>query len=494
MIDKMVSGVLVIVTVVLLGILLYTTVFSGFASEQTVARHKYEQAYGNLLIRSILLSHDEESLLSYDSLLAQSLQELDEVIQANDRQVNVTERFAYMLDGTLGPDNYYMTVEPIRKGVAVSYVLDGSSTMDPKRETVDERLSDLNISLHQTFGENATVYVKIYLLTNDEGMCAQFTQGVACEILPETVLYPALESRGFDPPYPAPYYSYMSWAVTTHSADLQHMADSDWASGVAYASYAYQEDTYVRSLTNKHIIVVVADELTTTSKSDACFGLQDDIDYLFCSLCASACPWERAERIVNQTVEVLGRNGDLLIAFQSTVWDYTYNEELNDAYLTNYTCRFIDEPRCHVFNRNNDWDDLLNRGWNAVGDGEDDTPRPPANVNWCAQQACGGCDPPRNNGEQYGFHRNCDGNVSAHLEMLASVNSTGDPMLYPLTDATLMQLTDRVAEYLNEEVARFNFTLGVRDERRDRYVFKEDIPLVDGQEVKVTLWIYDTQG
>jgi hypothetical protein len=471
MIDKVFSIIITLGIVLIVSIFLYVSVFAGYTSEQTMARQQYEEDYGELMMHSVLLSHENTSALTYEALLARSLKELNTTVLVNGQEIDVRERYADTFDALMGEDNYYFQVRPVMKGVAVTYILDGSPTMQAKRERIDRNLPDLIAQLRQLLGPQAHISIHLYILDGPDGQphCQEFApqQGMQCEDIVGDTFYQELMLKGFRPPSPAPYRSYTEWIYSSHTATANEFSTSDWAAATAYASYRYQ-DTDELINTNKHIIVVVADELASTSKADSCFGLNGITNLAFCQICNATCPVNRSFAVVNQTRQVLEANQDLFIGFTAFDCDYNYNTRLNDIGLTNYTCHYIDDP-----NACNGVNDVLGQN-------------PPANANWCEQQACGGCTRSNPWTGKYCFHSNCHQAIQEHLTILA--DATGGRVV-PLNNLDV--LTDVVVDHFQNSLNAFNFSVGVRNESRDRYVVEQPLTLASGDRLTLSFWIYD---
>jgi hypothetical protein len=474
MIDKVFSIVLTIIIVLLLSIFLYTSVFTGYTSEQTVARQQYERDYGDLMMHSFLISHENESGLTYEALLARSLKELDTTVTVEGKRVNVTQRYAETFDELMGEDNYYFEVRPVVKGAVVTYILDGSETMQEKRERINQDIPGLMQRLKALLGPDAYIAFHLYILDGPDGVphCSEFAPqpGMDCTDLAGDQFYQELMLKGFSPPYPAPYRSYTEWMYSTHQATAGEMSTSDWASATAYASYRYKESDE-SLVSNKHIIVVVADELTATSKADTCFALEGLENLAFCEICNATCPVDRAYRVINQTKAVLERNQDLFIGFTAFDCDYAYKPSMTTIGLTEYTCQYIDRP-------------------DACTNVDDDAGmHPPANAIWCEQQSCGGCAKPSPAPAwdgKYCFHRNCDGNITTHLQELADVTNG---QVAPLNDLDL--LTDVVFDYFQNSLNSFNFTVGIKNETLERYVVEQPLTLATGDRLTLSFWVYE---
>jgi hypothetical protein len=481
MIDKVFSMVVTIVVVLALGVVLFVTVFSGFSSTQTLARQTYEQEYGSLLIDSLFLSHENQSDLPYEALLALSLQEVETVVTVQGQDIDVEQEFSQALDELLGQGNYYFTVEPQVKGVSVSYILDGSQTMADKRQAVNAELPDLVQDLRGLFGEEAAVYSHVYILqgAGTTGSCNDFTfnrADITCDNIRGEDVYAFLEYKGYAPPVPAPYRTYREWIYSEHAATVSHMFESDWASASAYASYKYQDSGEEKLLTSKHVVVVVADEMASNSKADACHGLRKPMDTYVCFLCDATCPTNRSFRLVNQTKEILVDNNDLFFGFHSLRCDYNYDSSVNDQMLTRYTCRFTDAGCGGIL----DLEDPENSGR------ENPTAEEWGVESFCLENACGGCVPPSPPTGKYCYHSNCNQYIISNLTLLAE--ATGGRAV-DLSD--LQQLTDEVFQYFEGQTHAFDFTIGVLDETRDRYVVERRLTLSNGKRITLRFWIYD---
>lgn len=518
MIDKILSPLILIVTVAFLGIIMYVSVFSGIESGATLNRQRYEQEHGALLIRSVMMAQENESGSTYEALLVRALREVNTTVIVDGKTIDVEEEYAEALDALLGSGNYYLEIRPLLQGVTVSYVLDGSDTMKAKRDTINASLPGLIDSLREIFGENATVNTHVYILKqfDAETHCGEFytpsgpNVKATCEDIGGSSLYRFLQSRGLSPPAPPPLRTYGEWTAASHIASVYDFSQSDWASGVMYASIKHNEDLDATMTTNKHIIVTVADELSTSSKADECFGIKPypppepswvaGNDLLFCYLCNDDCPANRSFSIVNQSARILSENNDLFIGFTSFPCDYQYDHALDGFGVTNYSCKYLDDDvaACDQYRSSVGGGGGIIRipirgGGRGGGGAQSLTIHPPADANWCLQDSCGACtpapnDPNPSDPSNYCFHRNCDDIIRSHLLNVST--ATGGSVL-PLTD--LSQLTGVVETYFQGLVDAFDFKIGQRDPARDRYAVTKDIAFPGGDRVRVTLWIYDTE-
>jgi hypothetical protein len=489
MIDKIVSPVILIITVIFFSIILYTTVFSGIESDATINREQYGQEYGNLLSQSLFAAQENDSGMTYEILLIRALREIRTTINVGGREIDVKQKYTDAFDQLVGPGNYYLEVKPLLQGVAVSYILDGSPTMLEKRATVNASLPDLITSLRQIFGPNASVVIHLYILKQsaDQSLCGGFyhTSAITCEDIGGDMMYSFLRARGISAPAPAPYRTFAEWMVGAHIATSYSISQTDWASGAMYASIRHTEDELERLRTNKHVIVTAADELTTTSKADECFGIMNvppepiALSYnnlLFCQVCNATCPYNRTQRIINATALLLQQNEDLYMGFYSFPCDYT-SSNLNNYGVTNYSCHYLDNKSvCALFS---------SYSW-PKRDSKNNIIYPTTNANLCEQNACSGCKPSGLNNGEYCFHRNCDELNLQQMQQLA--NATGGQVLN-LDD--LSMLTTSVKDYFQNMTTNFNFTIGVKDTTRDRYAIDKDITFPTGERIHLTLWLYD---
>lgn len=513
MVDRIVASVMVFFVVVFLSIFLYTTVFSGMISSQNVERQKYETEYNTLLLDSLLQTREEVSGMTYERLLVEAIKALDTNISINGEDIDVEQKFAQILDELLGANNYYLAITPATLGVSVSYVLDGSPTMAGPRTAVQEPLLQLIQDLRSPdlFGADAALYFHIYVLASDDSFCTYYTDEmpaeyasiVSCEVIGGEPFYAALSSMQYNPPfappYPAPFASYEQWLSSNHFAPTTFFSDSDWASGVAYASLKYKTSPVERASTNGHVIITVADEMTTGSKADECFVFAEDKphDVSICLLCDNACPEARADRIITQATNILTVNNDLFIGFHvfptgGQTCDFTYNDAAyyNTA-ISEYICQFTSSPACEG------WQDCepstIPPPTNICINNPDlpgcecyTVTASPANTHWCEEPLCGGCAENTPANGQYCFHQDCNALVTEDLTQLAS--ATGGQTLY-LADQG--QLLDVIREFYTEQIASFNFEIGVINASRDRYVIQDEILLALDKPIKVNFWVYE---
>ena len=478
MIDKIFSMVLTIVIVLVLGIVLYTTVFSGQASAQARARLTYEQEYTDLMIKSMLNSHEQDTGYTYESLIALSLQELQTVVEIKGQQVDVEQEFITILDSLVGQNNYYLEIKPQVKGVSITYILDGSPTMADKREEVNSELPTLEERLAELF-KDAEIITRVYVLSSESNSngCADFSTGIECQDLDGEEMYGFLSLRGYSPPIPKPYLSYSEWLASSHAASTTFMSESDWASATAYASFKYIESEEPM-VTNKHVIVVVADELASSSKADVCLSIPRDQwgnDELFiCSLCDNNCPFNRSSPLVAQAKEVLEENDDLFLGFYSLPCAYDYQESLGSIRKTPFVCRYLPIGSCSDAR---DPRAAASKGW--IND--------PAGVNWCNQATCGGCTRPTSfDGTHYCYHSACN---QAIIQNLTALSAASGGSTHDLTD--LDQLTEEVYQYFSDQSANYEFAIGTKDDTRDRFVVEHPFTLSNGRTIMITFWIYD---
>jgi len=513
MIDKVVSIVLVFIVVLLGGALLYAAVFRSASSEQQLGRQGYEQLYSRTLFQAVLDTNEQATGMTYDSLLAAAIVQLNTTVKTDAGAVDVEQAFRTALDNVLGPDNYYIQVDPALFGVSVSYVLDSTDTLQEERLVIKNSLPDTTRDLKALLGENASVAVHVYMLGADG--CRNFSKGlnVPCEDLPTETLYGSLFAHGLSPPIFKGYSSFSEWAgaqrnrtplqqptagqprSTSHYAMQSFLSDSDWASGVVYASYRYKEDPLLaveRASSNLHIIIVPADELSSSSKADDCFLKEKSYEWTACAICDNTCPVNRSLALVTQANAVVRKNKDYVIGIYAFNCDYKYNPRLNDMTTNKYTCGFSDSSEACCLQRS-----------------EEPARKPPASCYvgddppvlreypWCEQAKCDGCTVPsaaelppttascRDTNTCRCFHKACAQLIPDHMRVM--VNGTGQFM--ELQEVN--QLATIIQSHVNGLVQGFKFEIGTRNETRQRYVTEEKVMLSNGQAVRVELWVYE---
>jgi hypothetical protein len=482
MIDKILSIVLILVVLLVGGLLLFNGVFSGTSSEQQLKRQSYEQLYSQTLFRAVLDTNEQSTGATYDSLLSAAVNRLNTTIRIGDKELDVRAAFSSTFDSLLGTGNYYLRVQPALRGVAVSYVLDGSPSLAEQRRVIRDSLTNTFADLHQLLGGNASIYITIYVLGKTGCDEFQNVPDITCSQLRYDELYSALIRHSLSPAVVAGFASYSRWAASQHFADPSFLADSDWASGVAYASFRFKEDpdlAFQRATTNLHVIVPLADELSSSSKADTCFTKANATDWQFCALCDNTCPVSRSETLARQANAVVRENGDYVIGVYTVDCTYDYNESINGFTTNEYICSFADSPKPTGCNP------LINGFYG------------PGNINWCQQNACGGCKPPIPNIDYVPFYANCPGTgcycfhkaCKAALEQHMGILANGTGQVLALTNLDLLKTI--IQNHVTSLVTSFNFEIGVKNETRQRYIASDHVTLANGQEIKVELWVYE---
>lgn len=515
MVDRIVASVMVIFVVMFLSIFLYTTIFSGIISSQSVELRTYETDYNKLLLESILISQEGTTGMTYERMLVEAIKALSTNILFNGQEISVEDEFSSVLDELLGPDKYYLTITPATLGVSVSYVLDGSPTMSGPREEVQAPLLQLiqDLQSEDLFGEDASLYFHIYILSTNESYCdyynndmpAEYDDIVSCETIGGEPFYASLSTMQYDPaylpPYPEPFASYEQWLSSDHYSPTTFFSDSDWASGIAYASLKYRADPIERTSTNGHVVITVVDEMTTGSKGDECFVISeaDPFDVSICLLCDNTCPEERSERLINQSADILEAGNDLFIGFHvfptgGEVCNFNYN---NDAYydtaISEYICQFTSAEIC------DSWSDCVpsvdppenpdvwcTRSNPPPGCECYNYVSPPADTHWCREPLCGGCTNSTPLSEDYCFHQDCNTFITEDLNQIASV--TGGQTLYLADQA---QLLDVIRTFYTDQIANFDFEIGTLNRSRERYVVEEEILLALDKPIEISFWVYE---
>ena len=109
---------------------------------------------------------------------------------------------------------------------------------------------------------------------------------------------------------------------------------------------------------------------------------------------------------------------------------------------------------------------------------------------WCSQPLCGGCDSTINAQDptkaEVCLYTRCENALFEQMTMLAqatrgSVISVHSPEEIP----------SRIIDSFEQVIQEFNFTIGERDETRDRFVYQKIVPLPNGFLTQVTVWAYN---
>jgi hypothetical protein len=369
------------------------------------------------------------------------------------------------LDLMFGAGDYYLTVKPVVKGVNLVFVLDSSPSVAAERDVIAANLASLQRQIQERIRVtgNELVTTQIFILPSSNAQCDPFEAlglpNTQCEQLTEYSLYTRLRAQGWQlPSFGAG--SHEAWLGGEHYASTSAFAASDWAAGSALASVRYREDAYLQYSTNINLIFPLSDELSTTSKADACFAKGRISEWYVCQLCDGACPAARALNATEQAASVVAGSGSVVFPIYSANCDYAY------------------EPGANQFSRS---DSAYVRSFLDNGQPLGDYPQD----SWCAQQVCGGCNVDASGGVC--FHDNCQQTLLQHMELLA--NRTGGRVFNINAPE---EIPDNVLDAFEYLTTAYRFEIGWQDEHRDRFVYEKIVTLPNGRLGRIVLWIYTT--
>lgn len=401
---------------------------------------------------TILRSTEGTSQLSVEELLGISIATVKPVVVTGNASVNLTKELQTRLDTLFGPNNTYLLVTPVPRGVNLQFVIDTSSSVSAERNTIATNLEMIQQELltRITRTGREQVHTQIYLLpSSDQTLCQQFDDlalpFTSCTILSEYMMYNDLN-------WTRPSFGmkdYYTWEAMNHRAVDRDFAESDWAAGTAYAALEYDNNPYLKKATSINLIFPLSDELSTSSKRDLCFNQATLVDFAICSLCDEQCPVIRSELSVNQSVAALRATGSIASPIYSVNCDFAQNPGYNSFPSTSYSSQFR----------------------STSGD-------------WCGQNSCTACTTGTVPGS-YCFHSACSTALRTQMQDLAT--RTGG-RLFNINSPS--EIPSQVVGMFDSLVQQYNVTVGVKNLSRDRFVYNEIISLPNGELGRVTLWVY----
>ncbi|MDD9954020.1 MAG: hypothetical protein OXR66_06810 [Candidatus Woesearchaeota archaeon] len=460
--DSIINIILVVSVVVVLGIIVATTVTRSTVNDLQQDKNVFLQERTDIAVDAVLGSTVPAAGYDLAELIGISMFTLKTDVALGSTTVDVVAETRLRMDRVFGNGNYYMTLKPIVKGVNLMFVLDSSPSVAAERATIAtnlETLQDTITGLIQRTGEEKVTTQIFMLPTQESSECILF-DGLAlpdttCEQLTEETLYSMLLPLGWELPGFAPGQTYATWLSHNFYADSSHFAVSDWAAGTATAALRYQRDAYLQNTVNVNLIFPLSDELATTSIADACFNRGDGQEFFICHICHGDCPVDRSAAAVQQALAHL--QGSSVFPIYSFNCDFDYRDGYNQ--LSGVTSSYIQ--------------DFSDTG----------APFAPGET-WCHQNACPGCSV---QGGDFCFHDNCQAKLQEHMQLLA--DGSGD--VINVNDAT--EIPQRIETAFERATASYDFHLGFKDDKRDRFVFEKIIPLPNGALGEVVLWVYNEQ-
>ncbi len=466
--DSIVNSVILIVVVLALAVIVTTAVLQNMRFGSELESNAFLEEQTNIAVDSFLASTIEGK--SFQSLLGEAMLNLQVNLSVNDTEINLINKSEERLDLMFGKEKYFFNLQPVLKGVNLMFVFDVSPSTEVEIEVIKNNLESIQQEIQdfirsQGVGDEE-VSTQVFMLPGEPGRCKVINElnlpNTECFALTSQLLYERLQENDWLLP-DFGKGNYETWKSSRHFASRDTFAQSDWAAGTAYAALFFENDPFLQSQANINFIFPISDELSTSSKANECFNREGISEFIVCQICDNACPGsarERSEEMVNQTITIMNN-----LETTSRVFP-----------IFSVECNFQYEPGYNQFSFSE------NSYFATFMDGSPFSSDEAPEVTWCSQESCTACERQGNN---FCFQNKCWSFLEEQMTQLAE-NSEGNIINVNDVSTIPAQLLDS----FNQTINSFNFTVGVRDESRERFVHEKIIQLPNGFLNKITLWIY----
>ena len=473
------DNIIAMVIIVFVAIIIFTLTTHQLAKNEatTIEQQQSQQAtdYQATLINTFLALNQPGTQKTFALAIGDYINSGEHNSLAD--QQTLEDGMAKALNGLIGQHGYYFKVEPTFTNLTLSFVIDTSESLSDERaelaDKLDELLGEVLADLKdQGWSEDTVISARIYLLGTD--LCDEFKDVQAtCKVLDFNDLYQ--EGITPIPPPSFAYTSYAAWQAHDPQAKIIDFLRSDWMAGMSYAVLDHESQQYGKRL---HIIIPLADELSTGSDSDACYGISATdtaaaVDYNFCAHCDNTCPIDRSNRSMSDFLQFVddAQMNTVIIPIVSFDCSYPYpKEKLNDfytgsTYLENYlpaSCLDTTITACAGA------DALLC----------DDSLFPSCTGCSCSST---GCDE-----HNLCLHPNCVNAVKDQMDFLAK--KTGG---YLIDIQNLPELKDILKSSISNAIKKKSLEVGELDNTRTRSGYERDLVLPNKKEATISLLVYD---
>lgn len=471
--DSILNSVVLIVIVLALAVIVTTITLQNMRFGGELESNAFLEEQTNIAIDSFLVS--TVSGESIRSLLGRAMLDLRINLSVNETTINLINESEKRLDIMFGKDNYYFELTPVIKGVNLMFVFDISASTESEIEVIKDNLELIQEEIQEFVRSQGTgdedVSIQIFMLPGPPGRCQSINSlnlpNTECFPLASEIMYDELLEKGWTfPDFGSG--SYENWQRLTHYATRDSFAQSDWAAGTAYAALFFENDPFLQNQANINFIFPMSDELTTSSKADECFNLETISEFIVCQLCEDGCTQgssanTRSQMMIDQTAIILDS-----LETTSRVFPI-FSVECNFRYEAGYNqFSFSENPYI-----------------NSFIDGAAFSSAEAPEVTWCSQDSCSACEQQESDMDSFCFQNECWATLQNHMAQLAQ-GSDGE--IINVNDVST--IPTQILDSFSETVDAFNFTVGVRDESRERFVHEKIIRLPNGFLNKITLWVY----
>lgn len=466
--------------VLLIGVVLAVTLIITLETSENVTvdlafkQQSFLQEKHQVGLNTVFSLTEPETGQTFDRLVGRSLSNRREVIPVGQNQFNVTQELRTRFNLIFGEGNWHYRVTPRVSTIAVAFVIDGTSSVDPQREVLEQEIETIitrtNYAAREVF-EDVTISYYMFISSEDTSKCAVFnTIGVQgfeeCFTVTPQQMYAQV--------YPSPEFAIADVGNLMYDSTVAY--EADWLGALVWGARHITESSPDPSGTVA-LFFPITDEMTTGSVPDECYetNLGDAAsasdaraNAIMCGFCHGNCPTRSLTQL--QAAQTI----------------------LNDLYTTLVppVIRSIFIEECDVF-YSTIWNEIVTgTPRTAYVDDRFGTQRPAQGQTWCDLSGCPGCQTNPDNSQYICFRSVCWDDTRDQLRALNDM--FGEHDIITLTD--YQALPGIVMDTVEDEIQRQVREDGVLDLTRNRFAVRYDL-FVPGQEIiPFTLWVYEERG
>ncbi len=464
--DDIIVSVIIVIFIILIGVFVLNKTVNR---EQTTVSDAYQDSLRDthsIAFDAVLHLKEEITKKPFEILLGDYMASGRMIFPTPNGTVNLRTAIRKRFDVVYGPGNYYLKLSPKITDVHISFVFDGSPSMNDERIELSQRVNPLIKEVDKIFNETgAKTHLHVYILTPKEQIaaCKDFPIDVDCKAVSFNGLYSSkrveLSIPGFG------YTNFTTWKSSNPFMKEFQFAQADWVAGTQYAA-----DKYLDLLTKApdqqsiHIIIPVTDQLSTGSIPNSCYNISNNLgaerafsDNTVCALCDETCPVHRSDENLVNVEDFMNKTGMFVIPVFSFSCSFTYNPSWNtDVKSTPYTSTFGSFPL-------------------------------PPGDSICNLAACMTACTAKPQLDQYCFRTQCHNSVRAQMQSFAT--SKNPDAVIDISDSS--KLTSSVIQQIQNAYDEMQFEIGVLDNNRTRYVVDRTLLLPDGTRTNITVRVYE---
>ena len=466
LLEDIVSMIIVVFVLLIVGSMIAGTLFTERASNLENEQTRYLEDYYATSVNNFVNYRESNTGLPVHVLIGNYISRGEErVVSLDGDIINIEEELDDVLREFYGENNYYMTVRQDYVDTTLSFVIDGSDSVRIEREIIGEEIGNILEFVSTMFGDaEAEVTGKVYILEgiDDKDLCDDFpTDIVSCERITHSGLYGDSDDvLEMIPDFGEPQNT--------------HYLQSDWISGSLLAEKNFREDLEGSGVQEEvHIMIPVFDQVSSSSVPDVCFD-ESNPDYTICRLCHE----EEGE-----DCSAVERNAENLVNVTNFINERTPNSVVMPVF--SFDCNFQDFFVWKQYSPGEDYEQYMS-GVEGLA----------ADESLCSLDSCGACDldgdlspVPEEDEDMYSnvcFRSSCQQDIEDQMQYIAS--NTGG-LSVSIDDRE--DITDIIAETIEDVFDERRIEFGVQDPDRTRYVFERTIVLPSLGDTQVYLQVYE---